>query len=245
MTKKLNQVLAVEKSVKAKTYTAITDLHKAAQQAALLNGHTKTYQPKVETEQEIPPQKLPVQMNATDMFREARTLLTEYFDVTAAKDWGNQLAKADIEVDGKVLLADVPATYLLFLEKQLNDLRTFIAKFTELDPSIDWERDPSSGLFKSEPIATVRTEKRQKALVLYPATDKHPAQTQLVTEDITVGTWMTTKFSGAMPATEKKQLLARVDRLIHGVQQALVQANMTPVEAKKTGGALLGYIFGE
>lgn len=244
MSKKMNQVLAVEKNVKAKAYQSFTDLHKAAQQAALLNGHTKTYQPKEETDQTIPPQTLKVQMNAADMFQEARKLLTEYFDVTATKDWGNQLAKADVEVDGQVLLKDVPATYLLFLDKQLNDLRTFVSKFTELDPSIEWTKDPSTGLFKSDAIATVRTEKKQRPLVLYQATPQHPAQTQLVTEDVTVGTWYTTKFSGAIPATQKRELLDRIDRMTQAVKQALEHANMTAVETKKTGDVVLGYIFG-
>jgi len=49
------------------------------------------------------------------------------------------------------LLADVPVTYLLFLEKQLTDLRTFVDKLPVLDPSVVWLQDPSSGDWRSEP----------------------------------------------------------------------------------------------
>jgi hypothetical protein len=35
--------------------------------------------------------------------------------------------------------------------------------------------------------------------VLYDATEHHPAQTQLISEDVIVGWWETVKHSGAIP----------------------------------------------
>ena len=62
-------------------------------------------------------------------------------------------------VDGKVLLSQVPATYLLFIEKQLVDLHTFIKKLPVLDPSETWAFDPSADCWATEPVQTVKTKK--------------------------------------------------------------------------------------
>lgn len=246
MSKKLNQILAVEKGVKTRAYETISELHKIAQKSELLNGFTKTYKPTVESDQVVPPQSQRVQYSATDIFETARRNLTELFDITATKDFGNQSARADVEVDGKVLVKDAPATYLLFLDKQLNDMKAFVGKFSELDPSVDWQVDPTNDrLYKSEPTSTVRTEKRQKPLVLFPATPEHPAQTQVIVEDITVGTWQTVRFSGALPANRKRQLLERIEKLSRSVKEALERANMQEVETMRTGEPVLGYLFGE
>ena len=244
MAKKLNQVLAIEKGIKARSYSTISALHNATQKADLLNGHEKVYEPLVDNErQQIPPQSQRVQMNSTEVFAEAKRTLAELFDVTATKDWGNQTAKADLEVDGKTLLQNVPATYLLFLDKQLLDLRTFVEKFVELDPSVDWKVDDTTGLFKGPQTFQMRTEKRQGVLTLAQATDKFPAQAQVITEDVTIGKWSTVRFSGALPVPQKKAMIERIEKLHRGVKQALEAANMTEVTMQSTGDTVLGYIF--
>jgi hypothetical protein len=169
--------------------------------------------------------------------------MTELFDVTATKDWANCSAKADIVVDGRVLVEGAPAPFLLFLEKQLADLSTFVGKMVELDPASDWNVDPTSGLFKTEPSATQRTKKVQRPIVLYDATEHHPAQTQLITEDVVVGQWVTVKFSGALPAPRKKALLARIEKLAHAVKFAREQANASDVVERKVGNTVLDYLF--
>lgn len=40
------------------------------------------------------------------------------FDVVATQDFANCQAKADVMVEGRVLIKDAPVTHLLFLEKQ-------------------------------------------------------------------------------------------------------------------------------
>ena len=140
--------------------------------------------------------RITVRLEATDKASALRAL-AELFDITATKDWANCSARATVVVDGKPLLEDVPATYLLFLEKQLSDLRTFIDKMVELDAGEDWLEDPSTGMYRTEAIKTQRTKKVQRPIVLYDATEHHPAQTQLITEDVVAGYWNTVKYSGA------------------------------------------------
>lgn len=48
------------------------------------------------------------------------------FDVTATKDWANCEARADVTVDGWVLVSAVPVSCLLFLEKRLTDIYAFV-----------------------------------------------------------------------------------------------------------------------
>lgn len=240
----LNKILAVEKGIKQRANTAVTELHKVAQQPTLFNGHTKTYEKKVEDAVQQPPQSQKVAYRADEVIASVQRTLTELFDVTASKEYGNQTARADLIVDGTAILTGVPATYFLFLDKQLTDLRTFVDKIVELDPAVDWTPDPNSGLFRSNEVRTHHTNKVTEHLVIVPATEHHPANVQPVSKDVVVGEWATTRHSGAIPATQKKKMLERIQKLLDAVKVGLEQANMTPVADVKTGNAVLNYIFG-
>jgi hypothetical protein len=47
--------------------------------------------------------------------------------------------------------------YLLFLEKQLVDLHTFVKKLPVLDASDSWSYDASADCYATDPVQTVRT----------------------------------------------------------------------------------------
>lgn len=243
MTRKLNQVIAVEKGIKNRTNAELTALHRIAEKTDLLNGFTKTYQSVEEEGQGMPPQAQRVQYTAESLLADARKLLADLFDVTATKDWGNQSARADVLIDGTALLTGVPATYLLFLDKQLTDLNTFVTKIVELDPAVDWAVDSTTGMFKSTPLKSHRTEKKEMPLVLFPATDKHPAQTKTIVEDRLVGYWTTIKQSGAIPAPQKKAIVARVIKLQQAVKSALEQANMVEVSEQQVSNKLFSFLI--
>src|SRR3954467_9847682 len=117
---KLNQIIAVEKGIKSESLRDLTDAHQLLQKPALLSGISRTYRPKDEEGEQLPPESTRVQVKAEDIIRETTAILTRLFDVTATKDWTNCRARADVVVDGQTLLhhSQVPATYLLFLEKQ-------------------------------------------------------------------------------------------------------------------------------
>ncbi|MGE0709638.1 MAG: hypothetical protein AB7T09_16800 [Planctomycetota bacterium] len=244
MTHKLNQVLAIEKGTKARIHGEITRMHHALQKPGLLNGFAKTYRPKEEDGDAYPPENVRVQLNAAQMLRQAGRLLAELFDVTATKDFANTEARADLVVDGEVLLEQVPATFLLFLEKQLVDLRTFVAKIPTLDPAEEWVHDGATDLFKTEATETTRTKKVQRPIVLYPATPEHPAQTQLITEDVAVGSWITVKHSGALPEPRKTALLERIERLSDAVKFAREQANAAEAGRRVVGERVFRSLLG-
>src|SRR5215472_9467757 len=108
---KLSQIIAVEKGVKSGSLRDLTDAHYALQKPALLAGISRTYQPKDEEGEVLPPESTRVQVKTEDVLRRTATVLTRLFDVTATKDWANCVARADVVVDGRTLLSDVPVSY--------------------------------------------------------------------------------------------------------------------------------------
>lgn len=242
---KLNQVIAVESGVKTRVNGLMSEVYKAVQHPALFEGFNKKYQPLAEDGEKFPDERKNVQMSAPDVIKQATTALTELFDVTATKDFGNCGAKSDVVVDGVPLLKDVPVTYLLFLEKQLTDLHTLVSKMPVLDSAENWTFDANSSLYRTEATQTVRTKKVQKALVLYPATDKHPAQCKDITEDQTVGNWEQTKFSGAYPAPTKYALVAKIEKLQKAVKYAREEANTTPATDQNIGSVVFNWLLGQ
>lgn len=241
---KLNQIIAIEKGIKSRVYGAITEIDKLAQKPDLFNGFVKSFQSKGEDGEKLPPESKRAQCLASDMLRAVERHTTELMQITARKDWTNCVAKASVKIGEDVILADVPVSYLLFLEKQLTDLHTLVARMPILDSGDDWKLDTVTGLHKTDPVQTHRTKKTQKPIVLYPATDKHPAQTQLVTEDELSGYWSATKFSGAMPRPDKLALQERIEKLLQAVKQAREAANgHDEVASPQVGNAIFEYLL--
>jgi len=240
---KLNQVLAIEKDKKTKLNREISDDYKALQKAQLLNGHVRRFTPSNEEGETFPDERQHVQINYKDVFVSLQERLVDLMDVTATKDYTNCNARADVMMVDQKIIENAPVPYLLFLEKQLQDMYTFFDKMIELDSSELWEFDEESGLRRSGEVKAQRTKKLQKPIVLYQATEHHPAQTQLITEDVVIGTWTTRKYSGAIPKAEKKKLLDRVSALQDAVKFAREQANSVNAEQQAVGRKLMDYIF--
>ena len=53
---RLNQIIAVEKGVKSRSFQELTDAHHALQKPALLSGISRTYRPKDEEGEQLPPE---------------------------------------------------------------------------------------------------------------------------------------------------------------------------------------------
>ncbi|MEO0560732.1 MAG: hypothetical protein AAF125_01360 [Chloroflexota bacterium] len=242
---KLNQIIAIEKSTKSQAVRDLTDAHQKLQKVALLTGIARTYRPLDDDGDQLPPESTRVQINAEEVIEQTTEILAGLFDITATKDWANGDAKADVVVDGEVILEAVPVTYLLFLEKQLTDLNTFIKKLPVLDAAEIWSFDQSQNTWATEPIQTTKTKKIPRNHVKAEATENHPAQVEVYYEDVIVGYWRTVKYSGAMPATRVATLQERVRKLQDAVKFAREEANSIEVERQEVGAAVLSYIFGE
>lgn len=240
---KLHQLLAIEKDTKSTAHQVITDFYHKIEKAPLMSGISRRYRPISEEGEKLPSESTLVQLRVEDTFPEIRETLSKLFDLTLQKETANQGARADVVVDGTVLLKDVPVCALLFLEKQITDLHTFIDKLPVLDPSEQWERDPAQNCWATKPVETHRTKKEPRVVVKAEATDKHPAQVEVVHEDRVVGYWSTVKFSGALPADRKAVLKDRVTKLRRAVMVAREEANTIKVEERKMGETVLGYLL--
>ena len=240
---KLNQVIAVEKGVKSRVFGSLSEIYKKFQKATLFSGMSRQYQKKDEEGEDYPSENTRVQASATQLLDDVKIAMSELLNITAQKDWANCHAKADIVVDGTVLLEQVPSTYLLFLEKQLNDLKDELAKIPELDPAHAWNFDAAANLYKADPTVTSKTRKVPKVIVKYDATEHHPAQTELIHTDEVVGTWKTVLQSGAMPPFQKKELQERVKKLIQAVKFAREEANGALAPKQEIAEALFSYLF--
>ncbi|GGB78629.1 hypothetical protein [Deinococcus soli (ex Cha et al. 2016)] len=240
---RLNQIIAVEKGVKSRSLAELTEAHHQLQKPTLLGGIARTYRPRDEEGETLPPESTRVQVRAEDILRQTAAILTELFDVTATKDWANCEAKADVVIGERVLLREVPVSYLLFLEKQLNDLNTFVRKLPVLDASESWTFDPGADAYATEPVQTLRTRKVPRNHVKAEATDKHPAQVEVYYEDVTVGYWRTVKFSGALPAQRIHELQTRVQKLQQAVKFAREEANAHEVTPQTPGEKVFAYLL--
>lgn len=243
MAPKLNQIIAIEKGIKSRHQKEITSLHRMSGQPTLFNGFTKSYRPKDEEGDRFPEERNKVQERVANMLSKASRSFSELMDTTATKDIANTAARADVVVNDDVLIPDAPATFLLFLEKQLNDVHTFVSDLPELDEAEEWVEDGASGLQRTAPFETQKTKKVQEPVVLYDATKEHPAQTQIVTKDVVAGYWTNTKLSGAISKTRKQEILRRVVTLQQAVKFAREEANSIEVEKQKVGQDVMDYLF--
>lgn len=239
---RLSQILALEKSLKNRFNSLMTEFYKLTQKPQLFNGARRTYQPIDDKGTRYPDERQEVQHVVEDHLNEVNNTLIEFFNVTAIRDFGNCEATADVVVDDEKILSDVPATYLLWLDKRLEDMGTLVSSLPILDPAEQWE-DRDGGVSRSAEVSTVRMSKEEVPLVLYDATPEHPAQTKSITKDVPVGHWRTTKLSGAIPATQKTTLALRVRKLHDAVKVALQEANSSEVPPRRLGNQVAEFLF--
>jgi len=128
-------------------------------------------------------------------------------------------------------------------EKQLTDLHTFVKKLPVLDAAETWTFDASADCYRTDAVRTIRTKKVPRNHVKAEATEHHPAQVEVYYEDIPVGYWSTTKFSGALPAKRVHELSDRVEKLQAAVKFAREEANSAETADQRMGDAVFGYLF--
>lgn len=244
-TLKLNQAIAAETHRKNELERRLTDSYKLLQKGELFNGHARSYRPRDDEGVQLPDENQHVQLKATDVLKGIEETMTELFDMVATKDFGNQLAKADIIVGGRKLAADVPVPYLLFLEKRLTDLHTVIKTIPTHDASRKWEFDESADLYRSDASETTKTQRVLRNHVKAEATDRHPAQVDTYTEDIVIGYWNTVRLSGALPAARVRELADRVQELITAVKHARETANSVEIQWKYIGASLFNFLLAD
>lgn len=241
---KLCQIIALNSGRKSEVEKAVTEFYKVVQKPELFSGFERAYRSHdAENGEKLPGERQKVQFTADNIIEQAKEKWSELWDLTATLDCGNQAAVANVVVDGAIVLPKVPVTTLLFLEKQVNDLETFINKLPIPDAAETWVYDPNIGLLRSGAQDSVRTKKEPAHYVKAEATKEHPAQVEYFHKDVPVGTWTKTAFSGAISADKKQTMLVRVKKLKDAIKVAREEANLIDVDAKKIGESVFNFVL--
>lgn len=175
-------------------------------------------------------------------------ILVRAIDVGHQVDVANTLAKADIVTeDDEIIAKDVPATSLLQLEKELKEFHGLLNSIPTLDPAKGFSKDETRehGIFKARDVQKTRTKKSAKPIVLFPATKEHPAQTQMVAEDVPTGIIQEQEWSALLTPAMKGDLIDRVEVLTRAVKKARARANELEIDVvgHKIGKKLLDYVL--
>jgi hypothetical protein len=247
----LGQLIAVERGLRQEDNRIGSDIRKALSKEALVTGLIKTYHPfadQMDGEraafQDVPDQYTAVQHRVEDDLDLAMQHAITAMDVVASKDHTNCDAKADVRVGDNVLATGVPISHLLWLQKYLGEWRSFLSELPVIKPDKEWTYDTEDRVWKSREEETLRPVKEVVPVVMYPATDKHPAQVQAVSKDIPIGKYRTVTLSGAISPKRKRELLDNINMVLLAVKDAIAVANRTPAVEVKEGEKILGFILG-
>lgn len=243
-TPKLNQIIGVASGLKTAREKRVTKLYHLAQKPQLFVGRTRRYEPFEDgRENELPPEDQAIQHTVAAVVEEARETWEKMMNVVAAQDLANCSAKAEVVVDGEVVMRDVPATTLIFIEKQLNDLYNFVEQLPVLDPAEAWHWDNQSNCYVSDVKETQRTQKVLQTKIVAEATEHHPAQYEKWTADVPVGVWKTRLLCGSLEEKQKQATLHRIRKLRDAVIFAREEANGVDAPEANTGSQLMNFVF--
>jgi hypothetical protein len=239
----LCQIISICNTKKKEAVNDLTKLYQGLSKTDQLSGISRNYKPLDDDGEKFPSESKLVQVNVSEVLDRASKVMSDMFDVVLTQDRGNTVAKANIEVDGTVILGDVPVTSLLFLEKQLTDIHTVFSSLPVLPPETTWAYDKNRGCYVSQEVQTAKSKKIPFRFEKAPATDKHPAQVEILQEDRLVGYWSKVDFSGAVSAEHKAEYVNRVRKLRDAVVKAREKANQTEIDNVKAGENIFGYLL--
>lgn len=162
--------------------------------------------------------------------------LGEAIDVGYQIDEANTSARADLEFQGEVLAEQLPATFLLQLEKRLREVRSVLKEAPTFDPVRVWNPDPEAdkkNVLRAEPVTTIRKQRTRKYNVMVQPTEHHPAQIDIVEVDEPVGEIRTYDWTGMISPGKRSELLAQADALLEAVKRARSQANAVEIDPQQ------------
>lgn len=175
--------------------------------------------------------------------------LTAMYDLHLQKESTNQIAKADLVVDGETIAEQLPATFLLGMENELKQLRSVLDTVPTLPPGTEWQKDDQrKSCYKTaRPEENFKTAKTFRHIVLAEAIVKDgvgiPAQIEKWTDTENVGKYQINRWCGMLTSAQKSEILERCDKLIVATKKARQRANDIDASKDQVGDKLLAYIF--
>lgn len=241
---KLHELLAVEGDLKSAAISALAKAKEVFSSARVL-GMIRHYTPLMEDGSPLADERTELSTTSRAELAIIAEKVGAWMDAAIQKEITNAETAADVQINGKTLIPSLPAPALLNLESKLVEIRKLYSALPINDAAERWTRDESIGCWVSAVRTTYRAEKRYKSFEASPATEHHPAQVTVYTEDEKVGVWETTIYSGAVAVTEKQAYLDRIDILARAVRQARQRANMIDVKNVHVAGPIFAFINGE
>jgi len=246
---KLHELLAVEKNLENQAAKTRTELEATFEKKrSHFSEIRKTYSAYTEGAPVKIEEVSEIQTTVKDELLWWSAFQIKSIDLSHQVDVANTQARADVvDDDGNTILKDVPATSLLQLEKRLKEVQVLLTAIPTLDPTKGFKQDDnrSVGIYQARDVESERKTLVKKPLVLYPATDKHPAQCQILEETIATGLLRTQEWSSMLTPVMKASLLERVENLSRFVKKARARANEQDIDvsSSKIGKKLMDYIL--
>lgn len=245
---KLHELLAVEGTLENQANKVRTDLMGTFEKKRHLFEEKRiVFTPSVEGEQATVEAQSDIQSTVAKELAWIQGHMAKALDASYQVAEANTEARADVILDDDtVLLKGLPATALLELEKRVAEVHALVASIPTLDPAKGFTPDAQKGegIFKAREVVKTRTKKTAKVIVKYEATKEHPAQTELVHEDVPVGKLQEQEWSALITPAQKAELIERAEALLRAVRRARSRANDTEVDTtKKIGAVLLKFVF--
>lgn len=250
----LHEVLAIEQDLKGnseRVRTQLVELFRSKQ--AHFTGMRRTFRPFAVDEEKGESSGERVEAQTQLVTTVSEEIEKAFVDIGKAIDLGYQVdeantqARADIVINDEVLAKDVPATFLLQLEKRLKEIRAVYKEIPTFDPVRIWSIDPGAdkkNVLRAEPILTIRKQKTRKYKVMVEATKEHPAQVDIVEVDEPVGEIRSYDWTGMLSPGQKSALMEQIDNLIEAVKRARSRANEVEVTSeKKIAKQLFNYLL--
>lgn len=245
---KLHELLAVETSLENQSNKVRAELAATFEKKRhLFEEKRVTFTPLKEGLAPSTESQSDIQSNIRKEFDWIQPFIVKALDASYQVAEANTVARADIVLEDETVIATgVPATALLELEKRVAEIQALVTATPTLDPAKGFQLDDqrAGGIYKAREVNKPRTAKVKDVVVLYPATEQHPAQVQLLDKDVQTGTIQEQEWSGLITPATKAELIARVETLARAVRSARSRANTVEVDTtKKIGSKLLAYVF--
>lgn len=246
----LHELLAVEKEAKEVFAKILEETSKTfSQRSSHFVESRKSYSPFNDEDKDRPDEEFtPMVTTVREKLDYAQDHIVRFMDIEIQKERANQKASADIVVelpDGttQVILEKAPVTFLVQMESVLERIRKVYSDIPTIDPAKVWSLDPTrEGVWKSDQVERIRTKKMPTVIEKAKASDKFPAQVEIVQTDEAVGKWIQTFACGSLSPKQKSQILSRIDRLLGGIKIARAKANAQEIESCKIGQLIFKYI---
>lgn len=251
MAKKLFELLAVEQQLKNQAQVTRKELQNTFDKKRhLFEEKRKTFTPLAEGAAPVVEEQSDIQSTIPQELQWIAGIWTKQLDVSYQVAEGNTQARADIVLDnGTVLLANVPATALLELEKRSAEIQELIKTIPTLDPAKGFKPDTERGanIYKARDVMKSRTHKVTKPITLAAATPEHPAQVQLVPSDEVIGKITEQEWSSLITPARKAELISKAEELQRACKAALHRANSVelPTALPTCGKAIFDFVFKE